>query len=460
MAEQSIESLASMQDLAEKLPFNLEAEQSVLGAVLIDSSCLPAVMEYLKPDSFYKPSHRVIFSAMVRLFTAGLPVDFVTVLESVKNEREFDSEDSAKIYLTQLAQIVPSVANVETYAQIVQEKFYIRNLMVTAHDILDSAADSGEDAGHLLDAAEQRIYDIRQGRDSRGLRKIDEIIVESYSRLQMMSSDNRNQNTGLPTGYPLLDNMIFGLNKSDLLIIAGRPGSGKSSLAINMAQNIALKYARDVDIAIFSLEMSGEQLVTRMLSAEARIDHSAFRTGKLSADEWVRLASAADVLSRSNIYIDDTSGITVQEIKARVRRMKNLGLVVIDYLQLMTGGNRRGGDLNRVQEVSEMTRNLKIMAKDLDVPVITLSQLSRGPDSRTDHRPMLSDLRESGSIEQDADIVMFIYRDSYYNEDSEEPNVAECIVAKNRHGETGTVKMLWEGEYTHFGNLELYRNEP
>ena len=227
-----------------------------------------------------------------------------------------------------------------------------------------------------------------------------------------------------------------------------------------MAQNIALKYARDVDIAIFSLEMSGEQLVTRMLSAEARIDNSAFRTGKLSADEWVRLASAADVLSQSNIYIDDTSGITVQEIKARVRRMKNLGLVVIDYLQLMTNGSRRGSDANRVQEVSEMTRNLKIMAKDLDVPVITLSQLSRGPDSRTDHRPMLSDLRESGSIEQDADIVMFIYRDSYYNEDSEEPNIAECIVAKNRHGETGTVKMLWEGEYTHFGNLELYRNEP
>ncbi len=459
MPEQSIENLASRQDLAEKLPFNLEAEQSVLGAVLIDSSCLPAVMEYVKPDSFYKPSHRVIFASMVRLFTAGLPVDFVTVLEAVKNEREFDSEDSAKIYLTQLAQIVPSVANVETYARIVQEKFYVRNLMVTAHDILDSAADSAEDAGHLLDAAEQRIYDIRQGRDSRGLRKIDEIIVESYSRLQMMSSDHHNQNTGLPTGYPLLDNMIFGLNKSDLLIIAGRPGSGKSSLAINMAQNIALKYAPEVDIAIFSLEMSGEQLVTRMLSSEARIDNSAFRTGRLAAEEWVRLASAADVLSRSNIYIDDTSGITVQEIKARLRRMKNLGLVVIDYLQLMTNGGRKG-DGNRVQEVSEMTRNLKIMAKDLDVPVITLSQLSRSPDSRTDHRPMLSDLRESGSIEQDADIVMFIYRDSYYNEDSEEPNVAECIVAKNRHGETGTVKMLWEGEYTHFGNLELYRNEP
>ena len=436
------------------VPFSLEAEQSVLGAVLVDASCLTTVMEYIKPECFYDKRHQGIFSVMLRFFGAGQPIDFVTVLDGVISDEVFASAQDAKVYLARLVEVVPTVSNVEAYARIIQEKHYLRSLIGTAQGIIEDARDPQNEAKNLLDSAEQKIFEIRQGRESRGLQRIDEIIIDTYDRLQKLSSADRDQYLGIPTGFTMLDQITTGLNKTDLIFIAARPGMGKTAFALNIATHVA-KLGKKV--AIFNLEMSKDQLVGRILSGEARIPGNALRTGNLSGDDWNRLAEAAGYLSQAQIYIDDATGISPGEMKARLRRMKDLDLVIIDYLQLMTSGRRID---NRVQEVSEMTRALKVMAKELQVPVITLSQLSRGPESRKDnHRPMLSDLRESGSIEQDADAVWFLYRDAYYNKESEEQNIAECIVAKNRHGETDTVKLAWDGTYTRFSNLEMYRNE-
>ena len=439
----------------QQLPYSLEAEQSVLGAILIDPACITRVMEYIKPESFYRPQHQELFSALTRMFVSSQTIDFITVLEMAKREGIFDTDEDAKIYLTQLAQIVPSTANVESYAKIVQEKSYIRSLILASQKVIDLSRDGSTDARTLLDMAEQSIFDIRQGRDASGLTRIDEIILQTYDRLQKLSGEDKEQYMGLPTGFAALDSIITGLNRTDLILVAARPGMGKTAFGLNIAANVATKTGKQV--AVFSLEMGKEQLVTRLLSSEALIQSGSLRTGNLKPDDWVKLAMSAQVLSQAPIYIDDTPGVTVAEMKAKLRRFRDLGLVVIDYLQLMSTGKRSE---NRVQEVSEITRSLKIMAKELNVPVITLSQLSRGPESRTDHRPMLSDLRESGSIEQDADIVMFLYREAYYNRECEEQNTAECIVAKNRHGETDSVKMGWDGQFTRFKSLEYFRNEP
>lgn len=436
------------------MPYNLEAEQSVLGSILVDSTCLPAVMEQLKTDSFYRQQHREIFSVMMQMFINGENIDYVTVLDEVNKRSVFKSPEDAKIYLYQLTQIVPTVANVENYAKIVKEKSYIRSLIEATSQITDLARSSEADADELLEIAEQRIYDIRRGRETGGLVRIDEIITETYDRFQRLSSEEKDEYTGLSTGYSALDQVISGLNKSDLLLIAARPAMGKSSFALNLATNVALKSQKSV--AFFSLEMSNEQLISKILACESSVSSKNLQTGDIPPNDWVKLSIAAQKLSKAPMYFDDTAGITVSQIKAKLRRVKNLGLVVIDYLQLISSGKRNE---NRVQEVSEITRNLKIMAKELNVPVVTLSQLSRGPEARSDHRPMLADLRESGSIEQDADIVMFIYRDAYYNPDSEEVNVAEIIVAKNRHGQTDTVKLVWDGEYSRFSSLEKYRDE-
>jgi len=446
--------LSYIQQQNTPLPFSMEAEQSVLGAILADSSRLSTVMEYIRPEGFYDKRHQGIFSVMLRLFGSGQPIDFVTVLDGVISEEIFSSEEDAKVYLARLVEVVPTVSNVEAYARIIQEKHYLRSLIGTAQQIIENARDPQNEAKSLLDLAEQQIFEIRQGRESRGLQRIDEIIINTYDRLQKLSSSDREQYLGLPTGFTMLDQITTGLNKTDLVFVAARPGMGKTAFALNVATHVAKKGKK---VAIFNLEMSKEQLAARILSGEARIPGNALRTGDLSADDWNRLAEAAGYLSKAEIYIDDATGISPGEIKARLRRMRDVDLVIIDYLQLMTSGRRID---NRVQEVSEMTRSLKVMAKELQVPVMTLSQLSRGPESRRDnHRPMLSDLRESGSIEQDADAVWFLYRDAYYNKDSDEQNIAECIVAKNRHGETDTVKLAWDGAYTRFGNLEMYRNE-
>ena len=429
----------------EQLPYNLEAEQSVLGALLIDSSCISSVLNYLKPVCFYRVQHQRIFSIILNMFSSGSPIDFVTILDDVVNEDIFESAADAKVYLARLMEMVPSVSNVEVYCRIVQDKYYVRSLIQASREIISLASESGADAKSLMDMAEQRIYDIRRGRDTSGLVPISEVIIGAYDRLQKLSGDDRNQYLGISTGFPQLDTLLTGLNPSDLILIAARPAMGKSAFALNIAVNAARKSGKQV--AIFSLEMSNQQLVERMLATESLIDSNKLRTGDLSGDEWSRLAEGAGVLSQLGVFLDDTSAITVAEMKAKLRRLPDLGVVVIDYLQLMTNGKKTD---NRVQEVAEITRNLKIMAKELNVPVIALSQLSRGPDSRSDHRPMLSDLRESGSIEQDADIVMFLYRDYYYDNTTEAFNEAECIVAKNRHGETATIKLGWEGQFTRF----------
>ena len=441
------------------LPFSPEAEQSVLGAVLLDSSCMDRVAEILpKPDYFYLVSNRQIYAVMLQMFTEGRPIDFVTVLETLKQTEHFDEADG-KTYLLQLAQLVPSISNVESYAAIVRDKYDVRTLITTARDIVEEASSGGTDSATLLDSAEQRIFDIRRGKNMQGLQRIDEIILDEFDRLDKLNSPDADQYRGVPTGIKELDDTITGLNRTDFILLGARPGMGKTSFALNIARYAAVKAQKRV--AFFSLEMSKEQLVSRLLSTEAMVEGTKLRTGKLSEDEWIRLIEAGDILSKTQLYFDDNPSITVPEIKAKLRRLKDVDLVVIDYLQLMTSSVRID---NRVQEISQITRNLKIMAKELNVPVLTLSQLARDSEKRTNHRPVLSDLRDSGSIEQDADIVLFLYRQDYY-QDSEEPaedgdrNQSECIIAKNRHGETKTVPLHWQGEYMRFTAQEVIRSE-
>ncbi|MEG0614982.1 MAG: replicative DNA helicase [Oscillospiraceae bacterium] len=433
-----------------ELPFNLEAEQTVLGALLIEPETISTVMAYIKPDSFYNEKHRELFSIIVRMFSSGISADIITVLNEAVGQGVFESPAAGKSYLASIMENVPSVSNIESYCKIVEEKYYIRSLVLAAREIIDFASDGSEEATVLLDNAEQKIYDIRRGKAVEGLTKIDEIIVDAYDRLQKITGPDRDKYLGAKSGFTDLDAVITGLNKSDLLLIAARPGMGKTAFALNIATNVCQK--SDKQVAVFSLEMSKEQLATRMLSSESCVDSRNLKTGKITTADWEKLASGADTLSRLSLYLDDTAGITIPQMKAKLRRLPNVGLVIIDYLQLMSSGRKID---NRVTEISEITRQLKLMAKEMDVPVITLSQLSRGPESRTDHRPMLSDLRESGSIEQDADIVMFLYRDAYYNKQSESENLSECIVAKNRHGETGTINLVWDGKFTRFSNSTM-----
>ena len=440
--------ITAVQGLSE-LPNSIEAEQPVLGSILIDSNVIAVVLEKLKPDSFFSPQHQELFTIMMRMFTSGSKVDIVTILNESMQARIFENHTEGRNYLAALMSSVPSVSNIESYCDIVAEKYYVRSLANAARDIISDIASGEYSAQSLLDSAEQKIFDIRQGKDVRGLTPIKDVIYEAYDRLSKITGPDKEKYLGAKTGFTYLDAITTGLNKSDLILIAARPGMGKTSFVLNIATNVARKTERSV--AVFSLEMSKEQLATRMLSTEALVDSNKLRSGRLSQDDWIRLASSADVLCRLPLFIDDTAAISVQQMKAKIRRMKNIGLVVIDYLQLMSSALKTD---NRVVIISEITRQLKIMAKELDIPVILLSQLSRGPESRTDKRPMLSDLRESGSIEQDADIVMFLYRDAYYNKESAQPNISECIVAKNRHGETGTVEMVWDGQFTRFSNLD------
>ncbi len=444
------------------LPFSPEAEQAVLGAIIIDSdACMSKVVSILnKPDYFYVATHRVIYSAMMTMFNLSQDIDFVTLLETLKRDKEFD-ETTGKTYLMDLAENCPSVSNVEIYATMIRDKYDVRKLIVAAREIIEDASSDAAEPNALLDSAEERIYEIRQGKDYKGLRRIDKVIMETYQRLDVLNSDADDSMKPIPTGIGDLDRTITGLNRSDLILLAARPGMGKTSFALNIAKNAACISKKCV--AFFSLEMTSEQLCSRLLSTEALVSGTKLRTGKLSDDEWLRLIAAGDVLRQAQIYLDDTPGITVPEIKAKLRRLKQVDLVIIDYLQLMSGNRRTD---NRVQEISEITRNLKILAKEMNVPVITLSQLSRASEQRNDHRPQLSDLRDSGSIEQDADIVLFLYREGYYDKDksvdappSADQNSGECIVAKNRHGETKSVKLHWQGEFMRFTSVEENREE-
>ena len=435
------------------MPYSLEAEQSVLGAVLVEPGCLSELVEKLRAESFYRPQHRALFSEMVRMFTTGEPVDFVTVLEAAKEAEIFPSEQEAKVYLSHLMEIVPSVRNISAYVDIILDKQLVRSLLEISGEIMSEARESGAEGRLLLDSAEQHIYDLRQGRSTAGFVPISETILSAYDRINKLAGPDREKYLGIKTGYSAVDRKIGGLNKSDLILIAARPGMGKTSFALNIAVNVAMKAKHRV--AVFSLEMSSEQITSRILSCEALVESNRLRSGNLEENDWVKLAQTAQLLSGSEIFIDDTAGITISEMKAKLRRLRSVDLVIVDYLQLMSSGKRTD---NRVQEVSEMTRNLKLMARELDVPVIVLSQLSRATESRQGHRQMLSDLRESGSIEQDADIVMFLYRESYYQlqegAPAPEQDTVECIVSKNRHGETGTAVLLWDGRHTKFYTIE------
>ena len=443
------------------LPFSLEAEQSVLGAILLEPSCLNVVMDLLpREEYFYAVNNQMIYGAMRDMFVLGQPVDFVTVLEKLKENREFD-QDTGKVYLTQLAQLVPSIDNVEVYAQIVRDKYDMRSLMKAARSILDDASEGAEDPSLLLDAAEERIYRIRQGKSVQGLQRLGEVLLETFDRLDQLNSPDKERYQGLPTGIRELDATITGLNRSDLIVLAARPGVGKTSLGLNIARHVAVTRGRKV--AFFSLEMGREQLASRLLASEALVEGTKLRAGNLSNDEWARLVEASDILGKAPLYLDDSPDITAQKMKAKLLRLKEVDLVIVDYLQLMTSPKRTD---NRVNEVAEITRSLKIMAKELNVPVVALSQLRRPTERTKDHRPGLSELRDSGSIEQDADIVLFLHREAYnaiseggtMTEDMDQ-NAGLIIVAKNRHGETKDIPVHWQGEYMRFTSREVIRGE-
>ena len=436
------------------LPYSLEAEQAVLGAVLVEPDQINNIADALKPEYFYLPEHRSIYTVMLNKMTRNELIDFVTVLEALKSEGFFSSEDG-KAYLLKLANGVPFISNLPNYVTIVRQKYEARCLIKAAREITEMSMDPASEAEELLDMAEQRIYNIRQGRQTGGLMPIQDVLASNYEIFRKLTSDERDQYVGIPSGISALDEVTSGLNRSDLIIVGARPGMGKTSFALNVARNVAVLNKRVV--AVFNLEMSREQMVNRFLSSEARVSSKKLRTGDLTPDEWSRISAAASVLCDAPIYLDDTASITVPEMKARLRRIPNLGFVVVDYLQLMHSGKRTE---NRVNEVSEITRSLKIMSKELNVPIMVCAQLSRGTEKQTNHRPGLSDLRESGSIEQDADQVLFLYRPEYYTNDNQDPtaapaaNVAEVIVAKNRHGDCRTVELAWAGEFTQFTSIE------
>ncbi len=441
--------------LHRQMPQSLEAEQAVLGAMLIDSRCINDVIGSLQPGEFYLQQNRDIYETIYSMYNFSQAVDPVTVLDKMK-ERGIFTEQSTS-YLMQLMEITPTAANVRQYVQIVKDKALLRSVAEAASDINESVFEGVGTAQDILENAEKKIFALRKGNAGDTLEHIGTVLLKVFDRLTELA-ESGNAFPGLPTGLIDLDRKINGLNKSDLVLIAARPGMGKTSIALNITLNTAKKCGKTV--AFFSLEMSREQLGMRLMSNESFVDNQKLVTGQLSEDEWGKLGMASSALSQTDIRVDDNPTITVAEINAKCRRLDNLGLVIIDYLQLMTssGGKSTSGE-NRQQIVSDISRALKIMAKELNVPVICLSQLSRANESRQDKRPMLSDLRESGAIEQDADVVMFLYRDDYYHENSPEKNVAECIIAKNRHGETGTVKLQWLPQFTTFTNREWQHEE-
>ena len=435
--------------LSRQAPQSLEAEQAVLGSILIDSRCLADVIGILRPEDFYLQQNREIYEPIYTMFNFSQTIDPVTVLDKMREIGVY--QDNSRDYVLQLMEITPTAANAQRYANIVREKSMLRGLGQAASDITEMVHDQVGTPQEMLETAEKKIYALRKGERGDSLEHIGTVLHKVFDNLTELSQSD-SAIPGLSSGLRDLDMKINGLIKSDLLLVAARPAMGKSAFALNIGVNVAKKYNKTV--AIFNLEMSKEQLTMRLLASESFIELQKLATGKLTDEEWTKLSMAASALSQTDIRIDDNPTVTVADINAKCRRLENLGLVVIDYLQLMQGSGYGKNSENRVTVVGEISRALKIMAKELNIPVICLSQLSRAVESRTDKRPILSDLRESGAIEQDADSVMFLYRDEYYNENSEDKGLAECIVAKNRHGETGTVKMQWFGPYQTFTDRE------
>lgn len=441
-------------DLGKVPPQDIEAEQAVIGCMLTDQDAVVAAIETLKPEDFYREDNKLIYSAILNIYNRAEPIDIITLKAELSSMGKLDNVGGLE-YIVGLPDKVPTTANVDRYIKIVEEKSMLRNLIKTANEILSMGYDQTEDVEDVMDLAEKKIFDVMQKKSKTGYTSIKDVLVESFTKLEELYNQKQHV-TGVPTGFIDLDRMTAGLHGSEFILIAARPAMGKSAFALNIATYAATR--ANVPVAIFSLEMSKEQVGNRILCSEALVDSNNVRTGDLNDEELSKLAETSGELSQAPIYIDDTAGITITEMRARCRKLKlekNIGLVVVDYLQLIQGSGKTSG---REQEIAEISRSLKILAKELEIPVIALSQLSRAVEARDDHRPMLSDLRESGSIEQDADIVMFLYRDDYYNEDSPEKNVAEVIIAKQRAGSTGTVKLAWIGNYTKFANLERYRD--
>ena len=426
----------------------MEAEQSVLGSILLDKDAMISVSETLIPEDFYKEAHKVIYECMLKLYNSQSEIDLITLAEELRDQGYLDDIGGIP-YITSLSTIVPTTSNIKYYVNIVKEKSIVRQLISAANDIINLSYDSSAKVEDVLENAEKKIFDISQERTTNDFKQINQVLRDTYDMIEKLYTE-KNEVTGLTTGFRDLNKKINGFQKSDLLLVAARPAMGKTAFALNLVQNAALK--GDASVAVFSLEMSKEQLVQRMLSSQSNVELKKIKTGKLNANDWPRIIEAMAVLSEAKIHIDDTPGIKISELRSKCRKLKiekGLDLVLIDYLQLMEG---EGNNESRQQEIAKISRSLKILAKELNCPVVALSQLSRAPEQRADHRPMLSDLRESGSIEQDADIVMFLYRDEYYNPDTESKNIGEVIVSKNRHGETGTIELVWFGEVQKFAD--------
>lgn len=443
-------------ELTRKLPFSLIAEQSLLGAILIDPEAIREVADLVTLDDFYIDEHRQIYLAMRELFLTDNDIDIVTLIDALVR-RGIYNRSGGEDYIHTIGEVVPGSHNIKDYARIVKEKSVLRQLIAACGEISDTAYSEQDSVTHIIDNAQNKIFAIAQGRDTRGFRHIREVLGSVYDNLNKLNAGDKSA-SGTPTGFSGVDGVLAGMGEGDLILVGARPGMGKTSFALNIAANVAAQTKKSV--CVFSLEMSAEQLVSRMISSEAMVDSYTLRTGKLNPAEWVKVAEAAANLAGCDILIDDSSGITATAMKAKLRRIKGLGLVIIDYLQLMQSDRKID---NKVQEVADISRNMKLMAKDLGVPVICCSQLSRGPEGRTDKKPLLSDLRDSGSIEQDADVVIFLYRDEYYKRDQgpeDGGSIVEVIVAKNRHGPTGTVKMGWIGQYTKFRTIANENSIP
>ena len=437
-----------MADITRIPPHSVESEQSILGSILLDKDAIIAVAETITPTDFYKDAHRIIYESMMALNNKNEPIDMVTLTDELR-KRGYLDDIGGVTYLTSLSTIVPTTSNVKYYADIVKEKSVLRQLIKASNDIINLGYGSGESAENVLDFAEKKIFDISQERTNDDFKPINQVLMDTYDMIESIYS-NKSDVTGVTTGFKDLNKKINGLQRTDLILVAARPAMGKTAFALNLVQNAAIK--GNASVAVFSLEMSKEQLAQRMVAAQSNVELKKMKTGTLNDADWPRIISAMAVMSDAKIFIDDTPGIKINELRSKCRKLKmeqGLDLVMIDYLQLMESDSKNE---SRQQEISKISRSLKILAKELDCPVVALSQLSRAPEQRADHRPVLSDLRESGAIEQDADIVMFLYRDEYYHSDSEKKDLAEIIIAKNRHGETGSVELVWMGSIQRFGD--------
>ncbi|QXE19257.1 replicative DNA helicase [Clostridium sp. 001] len=437
------------------IPHNIEAEQGVIGSMLIDKTSIVEAMEVLNTEDFYKDSHKVIFDSILDLYKKDTAVDIITLTENLKSRSKLEAAGGIT-YISELSGSIVSTANLKSYIKIVKDKSVLRKLIRASTKIIEESYKNQDDVVGTIDMAEKSIFDLSSNRKVSDFEPMNVVLERGFTEIERLFND-KGETTGVASGFRELDAKTSGFQKGDMVLVAARPSMGKTTFALNIAEYAALREGKK--IAMFSLEMSKEQLAYKLLCSEAHVDMLNLRTGNLEDKDWENIARASGPLAAAKIFIDDTAGITIMEMRSKCRRLKmehGIDMIVVDYLQLMSGGK---GSENRQQEVSEISRSIKALAKEMECPVIALSQLSRAPEARTDHRPMLSDLRESGSIEQDADIVMFLYRDEYYDKDTEDKNIAECIIAKQRNGPTGTVKLAWMGQFSKFGNLDVIHQE-